>query len=36
MSKIIKGHLNRVTKDQNAIAKKKQNVQCKGTVQLIT
>ena len=41
MSNIIKGHnkkssRNHMTKDQNAIAEKKQNVQWKGTVKLTT
>ena len=34
MSKIIKGHNKKVTKDQTAIAEKKQNVQRKGIVKL--
>ena len=33
---IIKSHRNHVTKDQNAIAEKKQNVQRKGTVKFMT
>ena len=41
MSKIIKGnnkksHRNHMTKDQNAIAEKKQNAQWKETVKLTT
>ena len=41
ISKIITGHnkkphQNYVTKDQNAIAEEKQNVQWKGTVKLMT
>ena len=41
MSKIVKGHnkkshRNQVTKFQNVIAEKTQNVQWKGTVKLIT